>query len=335
MQRISLTKLVSLSFVILTILVAGNIPASCGGDSSPKAPEVRFLLEWGKKGAATGEFHSPIAIAIDKSDRIFITDFKNQRVQKFDSDGKFLSSFNVSGNPSGIAVDASGNLVLALFDKSAIAVYSDDGKLLRQWGKEGGGDSEFKSPAGVAIGPDGNVYVGDDANRRVQKFSPDGKFLAKWGEGGVGPGQFGGEGTDKLPAGFRTSGPNFLAFDSKGILHATDGRGGKVHRFTVEGKFVSAWGSNKDEPGGFGGRPKNLPGPTGICIDKTDRVWVASTNNRVQLFTPDGKFLTCIGKTGNGPGEFTTPHGLALDRAGNLYVVDAQNHRVQKFAVVR
>ena len=298
--------------------------------TEPSPP--RFVRTWGKKGAGEGEFHSPIGIAINKSDHVFVTDLSNMRVQKFDAEGKFLAAFAVSGNPGGIALDGAGHVYISLFDKGRIAVYTEAGKLLREWGKTGKADCEFQSPAGLAVGPDGAVYVGDDANRRVQKFFPDGKFLAKWGEGGAGPGQFGGEGTEKLPPGFRTSGPNFLAFNSKGVLYATDGRGGKVHRFTAEGKFVSAWGSNKAEPGGFGGRPRNLPGPTGICIDKHDRVWVAATSNRVQLFTTDGKFLLGFGSLGEGQGQFRTPHGLALSSHGHLYVVDAQNHRIQEFA---
>src|SRR5262249_7461370 len=193
--------------------------------------------------------------------------------------------FAVAGKPGGIALDRAGNVYVSLFDKDRIAVYTPAGKLLRQWGKTGRGDGEFKFPAGLAVGPDGSVFLGDDVHRRIPKLSATGKFLTKWGKGGDGPGEFGGKGTEKLHPDFRTSGPAFLAFDAKGVLYATDGRGGKVHRFTADGKFLSSWGNNEDKPGGFGGRPKNLPGPTGIAIDRAGRVWVASTGNRGQHFT--------------------------------------------------
>jgi tripartite motif-containing protein 71 len=307
-------------------------PASAAPPDPPAFKAPRFVLAWGKKGTAEGEFHVPIGIAVGKGDRVLVTDLRNQRVQQFDPDGKFLSAFAVAGQPSGIAVAPDGTVYVALFDKDRIAAHTPEGKPLREWGQTGRGDGEFRSPAGLAVGPDGSVYLGDDVNRRVQKFSPAGKFLAKWGKGGDGPGEFGGPGTEKLHPDFRTSGPNFLAFDAGGLLYATEGRGGKVHRFKADGAFVSAWGDNDDKPGGFGGRPKDLPGPTGIAVDQGGRVWVAASNSRVQQFTAEGKYLGGFGKRGAGEGEFHTPHGLAVDRKGNLYVADTQNNRIQKFA---
>ncbi len=295
-------------------------------------PLPRFVLAWGKMGDVPGEFHVPIGIAIGKDDIVFVSDLRNQRIQRFDTQGKFLSAIAVDGQPGGMALDTNGRIYVSLFNKDKIAVLSPEGKLLREIGKSGRGDGEFKFPAGLAIGPDGALYLGDDVNRRIQRFSPEGKFLSKWGKGGTGPGEFGGEGTEKLHPDFRTSGPNFLAFDSKGLLYATDGRGGKIHRFKTDGTFVSSWGNNDDKPGGFGGRPKNLPGPTGIVLDKQDRVWVASTNSRIQLFSADGTYLTGFGGRGSEIGKFHTPHGIALDSRGNLYVVDTQNSRIQKYA---
>jgi hypothetical protein len=61
-------------------------------------------------------------------------------------------------------------------------------------------------------------------------------------------------------------------------------------------------------------------------------VWVSATNNRVQFFSGEGKYLTGFDKEGDGPGEFRLPHGLAVDSKGHPYVVDSSNYRVQKFA---
>ena len=74
-----------------------------------------------------------------------------------------------------------------------------------------------------------------------------------------------------------------------------------------------------------------MSGPIGICVDRQDRVWVGSTNHRVQQFTGDGKFLRGIGGEGTEPGQFHLPHGLALDTLGCLYVSDTMNSRIQKF----
>jgi tripartite motif-containing protein 71 len=303
------------------------IPRVNASDPTLKPPQ--FLKEWGKKGTGPGEFNSPIGIAINQADEIFITEARNNRVQKFTADGKWLATFPVAAFPGGIAVDRAGHVYIAPLMLGKICVYDAKGKLIREWGKIGKGDGELDQPGGIVLGPDSNVYVADQINRRVQKFSRLGKFLGKWGEYGTKPGQFGGN----IPRPQRVGGPHFLAFDGKGHIYTTEASVGRIQKFATDGKFLLAWGNNGTEPGGFGGRPKNLPGPIALCFDKQERVWVSATNNRVQQFTADGKFLRGFGGAGNQPGQFHIPHGLAINSRGHLFVVDAQNHRLQKFAV--
>ena len=59
---------------------------------------------------------------------------------------------------------------------------------------------------------------------------------------------------------------------------------------------------------------------------------VDSGNNRLQVFTPDGKLVATCGKGGTGDGEFNQPWGITLDKDGNIYVADWKNHRVQKLS---
>jgi sugar lactone lactonase YvrE len=312
-------------------LVAGWPRSARAADSPSSAPTLRFLLTWGKRGKAPGEFDSPIGLAIGPGDEIHVSEFRNNRVQKFSTDGKPLASFPVAPMPGGLAVDGAGNVYVASLMSHKIQVYTAAGKLLREWGRHGKGDGEFDQPGGIAIAPDGTVYVADQVNRRVQRFGPDGKFLLKWGEYGSKPGQF--DGKEKLPN--RTGGPNFVAVDRQGNVYTTEAALGRVQKFTPEGNVLMGFGDNGTGPGGFGGRPRNLPGPIGICVDGIGRIWVTATNNRVQCFSPAGKFLggALALEPGDGPGRFHTPHGLAFDRRGHLYIVDSQNQRIQKFAV--
>ena len=319
------------SLAALATIGCGFFLAPGAFGAAPKEPAIQFLLQWGKSGKEAGELQSPIGIAINAKDEIFITEFKNNRVQKFSTEGKFLAQIPVEKMPGGLALDGQGRIYVAPLMSHKICVYDESGKLLQTWGKEGKGDGEFDQPGGIAIAKDGTVYVADQVNRRVQRFTPEGKFLSKWGEYGSKPGQF--DGVESIKS--RTGGPHFLAFDDDGNILTTEGKLGRVQKFTPDGKPLFAFGSNSTEPGGFGGRPKNLPGPIGITVDRWGRIWVSSTNNRVQCFSAAGKYLFGFEalEPGDKPGQFHTPHAMAFDSKDRLYVVDAQNQRVQKFAV--
>ena len=86
----------------------------------------------------------------------------------------------------------------------------------------------------------------------------------------------------------------------------------------------------------FGKRGKGggeLYFPAGISIDSDDTVYVVEfTNNRVSVFTREGKFLTSFGSQGCGPGQLNSPRALTVDkRSGLIYVSDSGNNRVQIF----
>ncbi len=325
------------------ILAAGG--AACVGvlayglytraDDNDKLAAPRFLLQWGSHGKGEGEFNACVGIAIGEDDTVYTAEFRNQRVQKFTSDGKFLSAFDVQPHAGGLAVDENGNVYVAHWNSNKVAVYSSTGELLRQWGQKGTADGDFQLPGSIALGPDGLVYVPDQGNSRVQKFTREGRFVGKWGEHGSDPGQFGGG----QPAGGRFAGPQFVAFDRAGNVYTTDAALDRVQKFTPDGKLLAFWGSESAEPGGFGPPTTNkdgTPGPGGpisLSVDRHDRVWVSATNNRVQQFSDNGQYLRGIGGVGSEPGQFRLPHGIALDSRDCLYVADTMNWRIQKFDV--
>jgi sugar lactone lactonase YvrE len=297
-------------------------------------PPPQFLLEWGRQGEGDGEFSACVGIAIGTDDTVYTAEFRNERIQKFTSEGLFLGSFAVQPHAGGLAVDAEGNVYVGHWNSNKVAAYSPAGKLLREWGAKGSGDGEFQLPGSVALGPDGLLYVPDQGNSRIQVFGRDGKFVRKWGERGAEPGQFGGS----QPIGGRFAGPQFVAFDRAGNVYATDAALDRIQKFTPDGRLLAHWGSESVEPGGFGPPPANkdgtpgMGGPIALCVDRQDRVWVSSTNNRVQQFSNDGTYLRGVGGQGDQPGQFHLPHGVALDSRECLYVADTMNRRIQKFA---
>jgi hypothetical protein len=77
------------------------------------------------------------------------------------------------------------------------------------------------------------------------------------------------------------------------------------------------------------GEKAELKEPQGLIVID-DKILVSDTkNNRLVLFDQSGNVNKIIGKTGNGQGEFIAPRGIALDKSGNIYIVDAGNKRIQ------
>jgi DNA-binding beta-propeller fold protein YncE len=100
-------------------------------------------------------------------------------MQKFDSEGGFVTTWGSSGEgdgqfscPYGIAVDSSGNVYVADTWNDRIQKFGSQGSFTTKWGSYGSGDGQFASPAGVAVAPSGHVYVADTENNRIQKFVP-------------------------------------------------------------------------------------------------------------------------------------------------------------------
>lgn len=111
-----------------------------------------------------------------------------------------------------------------------------------------------------------------------------------------------------------------------------NGKGQTVTKFSPQGKLLLTLG----KPGVAGDGPDTFNGPSDVLVAPNGDIFVADghggeTNARIVKLTKDGKFIKAWGKKGSGPGEFDTPHGLAMDAAGRLFVADRGNSRVQIF----
>lgn len=300
-----------------------------------------FLQEWGQKGTAAGEFSSPIGIAFNPQNDLFITDLNNARVQKFSTDGKHLGGFDLPYDKperrstiiGGIAIDEVGLLYLTYMVQHKVGVYRETGELVREFGKQGAGNGEFQQPGGLLFPSPQTVLIADQCNHRLQLLQRDGTAIAQWGKYGTEDGEFDGIGNK----GGRFGGPHFVARDSHGRFYTTEGIQGRVQVFSADGKFLAKWGDKGDQPGGFGayqfGTVPHPFGPIGIAIDRHDRVFVSSLNNRVQCFDTAGKYLFVITGTGKDGGDLDHPHGMAFDKDGCLYICDAGSHRIVKFSL--
>lgn len=144
----------------------------------------RFLRQWGSPGASPGAFDVPHSLALDGQGRLFVADRGNARVQIFDADGRYLTSWQDKlriGRPWAVRLDANGLVYIVdggdqnawLPDRARVLILSSEGEILGRFGSYGTRPGAFIWPHAVAVGPDGALYVAEvGSGRRVQKFVP-------------------------------------------------------------------------------------------------------------------------------------------------------------------
>jgi sugar lactone lactonase YvrE len=123
-------------------------------------------------------------------------------------------------------------------------------------------------------------------------------------------------------------GGNVWVTDARG----RDGKGHQVFKFSADGKLLLTLG----KAGVTGEGPDVFNQPSDVAVAASGDVFVAdghdeNSNARIVKFTKDGKFIKAWGKRGTASGEFDTPHALAFDSKGRLFVADRGNNRIQIF----
>lgn len=185
-------------------------------------PDGNFVAKWGSEGTGDGQFQHLHDIAVGPgsssgenatqsgiNEFVYTTDTELFNVQKFTTEGDFITSWGSEGEGDGqfaslesLDVDTQGNVYVADYDNNRIQKFATDGVFITGWGIEGSEQGQFDGPAGLAVDGEDNVYVTDVNNHRVQKFTSDGEFIALWGSEGEGDGQFNQpEGVDVDPLG--------------------------------------------------------------------------------------------------------------------------------------
>jgi PKD repeat protein len=277
-------------------------------------------MKWGTEGGGDGQFQYLTGIEMDASGNLYVSDYFNYRIQKFNSTGTFISKWGsygydegqFRGEPWGVAVDSNENVYVADTWGHRIQKFSNTGTLLAKWGSYGSGDGQFHVAIGIAVDNAGNLYVADYFNHRIQKLSNTGTFITKWGSSGTGDGQF------REPEG--------IAVDGAGNVYVVDTGNHRIQKFTSDGTFITKWDS-------YGSGDGEFNKPRDIAVDSSGNFYVTECgNHRIQKFRSDGTFLTKWGSRGTADGQFDEPVGIVVDSTGNVYVADFRNNRIQKFA---
>lgn len=212
------------------------------------------------KNGVHAHFARIIGLAMDDSDRLFVSDPGLRHVLVFNKDRKAEDVITEGmAEPGGLAVDTQNRLLyVADIELDQILVYdADTFKLIRKMGTSGKkheltSPGDFSKPAGVAVDAEGNLYVADTWNNRIEVFDADGQFVSTFGKAGDGPGYF--------------ARPKGIAIDGDGHIWVADGVQDRVQVFNKEGQLLISMG-------GHGLLPGQFQGLVGITIDKRNRVF--------------------------------------------------------------
>jgi streptogramin lyase len=141
---------------------------------------VCFITKWGSTGSSEGQFRIPYDITVDSKKFVYVADLFNHRIQKFDSNGTFITSWNLTGAPLGIGAVPNEDIVYVTANYNKILKFDSNGTFITSWNLNR--TSEFGSTAlqGLAIDSEEKVFVTNINDQRIQKFDSNGTFITSW-----------------------------------------------------------------------------------------------------------------------------------------------------------
>jgi len=255
--------------------------------------------------------------------------------------------------PAGVVVDNAGNVFVADYANHTIRKVTSAGVVTTLAGSAGvagttdatGSAARFNNPVGVAVDTNGNVYVADSNNHTIRKVTSAGVVTTLAGSAGV-------TGTnDATGSAARFNWPHGLALDNAGNVVVADYSNHTIRQVTMAGVVTTLAGSaGVTGTNDATGSAARFNSPTGVAVDSASNVYVADYANHIirQLIpqATDGGtnwLVTTVagraGVTGTNDGagsaaQFNDPAGVAVDRAGNVFVVDQHNHTIRQLSAV-
>jgi hypothetical protein len=262
--------------------------------------------------AINANLWGPGSTALDGAGNLYIADSGNYRVRKVDATTGYIST--VAGN-------GSGN-------------HSGDGSAAT--------NAAIGSPNSVALDGAGNLYIGDSGNSLVRKVNAAGIISTVAGNASLG---YSGDGGLAIHAEFCSA--NNLALDGAGNLYIDDGCFNTIRKVDAATGIISTvagyYNSGQGGYSGDGGPATSalLNSPLGLALDAAGNMYIADTNNnRIRkVDAATGIISTVAGNGSNGhsgdgvlalQAHLEVPQGMALDAAGNLYLVDTYYNCIRK-----
>jgi sugar lactone lactonase YvrE len=305
-------KLNLISANLLLLLLAGSTFTTYSQTISTIAGVVGSAGYAGDAGQATAaKFNNPRAVATDNSGNLYIADMRNYVIRKVSTTGTVST---VAGNGT---AGTSGNGGPAV-------------------------SGQLAQPTGMTIDQEGNIYIADFNASVVKKVNSQGIMTIFAGTGADG---FGGDGGPASAA--KLYKPVAVCLDQQGNLYISDASNKCIRKVNKKG-IITTFAGTPGHPGysGDGGpaTAAKLTQPAGIAADNAGNIYIADPSNSViRKVSPNGIISTFAGNgtsgySGDGgpatKAEFQigSPQGVAVDKAGNVYASDYQNHVIRKIS---
>ena len=300
----------------------------------PEAPRIKYLgaistevdlkrevtwaeglgdLLFGKK--KIGVLVAPYAVAVDRENKLFVTDTAGAVVHVFDMSTRRYQQFSETAGqerllkPVGLAIANNWAYVVDSALRK-VCVFDKKGQFQFSFGNE-----RLERPSGIAYRQDDEtVYVADTARHAIDVFTKSGKFIRQIGSRGLTPGTF--------------NFPTHLWLDGSGRLYVSDTLNYRVQVFARDHTFLTTFGRQGDRPG-------NFAHPCGVATDSFGNLYVTDRQfENVQIFDPQGQILMAFGEEGTQAGQFWLPAGIFIDDRNRIYVADSFNKRIQVFELL-
>ena len=276
----------------------------------------RFEAVFGEIGGGDGQFLDPEGLTLDTSGNVFVVDTGNDRVQKLSPTGTFLRAVGGPGwedgqfnKPGGIAASKGLEIYVADGRNRRIQVFNLNLRLLSViGGADAGGSMDLGTLSGIAVSDADEILVSDiDADQLVQ-IDTYSRLDRSFGGFGYGAGNL------RRPLG--------IAIEGREVVYVCDSENDRIAVFDRFGNFKKTMGKDI------------LLQPSALCVGPERTLIVADTgHHRIVVFDLDsGSVAGSLGgpDPGKGAMAFQFPRGVALGRAGRLFVLDSGNGRIQK-----
>lgn len=291
-----------------------------------------FIKVVGSKGSGAGQFGEPTRIAVGPGNNVFAVDYANNRIEEFDEAGKFVRQFGSSGTgngqlsqPDAITVDPKGNVWVADVGNNRIEEFNQAGEYLAQF------SFEAAPRMGIAADAYGRLWISRPYSNLVEKWrttKPQSEVSLEI--------SIGGKAVDSKGASCATES---CALEREWTLESS---AYSVGAHTAQVKATDILGRTTTKSVAFELHPAPPPSVTlsgsateeaslGTTRPRYVLKWKATSDKEAGTTTPGGTFASAFGSEGSGKGRFSWPTGVAADSAGNVWVADTNNSRIQEF----